>query len=285
MRPLLLRALRRLTGWRTNRGAALGALMLSVIAGSALFATWIAPYDWNDIGMAEPLSSPSLHHWFGTDGFGRDLLSRVMAGGRYSICIGMLTLVLGFSSGSLFGMLLGYAGGRIDGWGSRLIDVMLGVPALVIAVMVVSILGVGLFNVALAVAIAQLPHYARVVRSATRVVRGTPFIEAAVAIGTRPHRIVFAHLVPNIMPTLIVIATLNLGEAILATSTLSFLGLGAQPPTPEWGSMLSDGQEYMRYAPWGMLCPGLAIFMTVVSVNLLGNALHLHLGAGASRPR
>ena len=284
MTTLPANTLRRAVG-PTNPGAATGALVLLVMGSLALFATWLAPYDWNEIGVADPLMPPGLHHWFGTDSFGRDMFSRVIAGGRYSISIGVLTLVLGLCSGSLLGMLLGYAGGRIDDWGSRFIDVMLGVPALVIAVVVVSILGVGLFNVALAVAIAQLPHYARVVRSATLVIRGRLFIEAAVAIGMRPPGIVFTHILPNIAPTLVVVATLNLGEAILATSTLSFLGLGAQPPTPEWGSMLSDGQEYMRYAPWTMFWPGLAIFLTVVSVNLLGNSLNQKLGSGAPRRR
>lgn len=263
-------------------GATAGGAILLVICALALFASWLAPYDWNQIGTAPSLSAPSWQHWFGTDLFGRDLFSRVMAGGRYSIAIGFLTLALSLTAGSALGMVLGYSGGRIDAWGSRLIDVMLGIPALVIAVMVVSILGVGLFNVALAVAVAQLPHYARIVRGTTLTIRGKLFIEAAVAIGARPSGITLSHLLPNIAPTLIVVATLNLGEAILATSTLSFLGLGAQPPTPEWGAMLSDGQDYMRYAPWMMLFPGLAIFLTVISVNLLGNRLNQRLGA---RPR
>jgi ABC-type dipeptide/oligopeptide/nickel transport system permease subunit len=159
---------------------------------------------------------------------------------------------------------------------------MLGVPSLVVAVMVVSVMGVGLVNVAFAVAIAQLPHYARVVRAATLVFRGQLFIEASVAIGARPLNIVLNHILPNIIPTLIVISTLNLGEAILATSTLSFLGLGAQPPTPEWGAMLSDGQEYMRYAPWLMTFPGLAIFSTVLSVNLMGSFFSQRLSSRAT---
>jgi len=269
--------------WQCNPGAALAVMVLLGIVMAAIFAAWLTPHDWNAIGVTESLARPSMRHWFGADIFGRDLLSRVIAGGRYSISIGLLTLVLGLVSGSLLGMVLGYAGGRIDGWGSRFIDVMLGVPALVIAVMVVSIMGVGLFNVALAVAFAQLPHYARILRSATLVVRRRLFIEAAVAIGARSPSIILTHILPNIAPTLVVVATLNLGEAILATSTLSFLGLGAQPPTPEWGSMLSDGQEYMRYAPWMMFFPGLAIFLTVVCVNLIGNYLNQRLGGAGRR--
>ena len=259
--------------------AAVAGLILFAIFALAIFARWLAPYDWNAIGVAPSLAPPSLRHWLGADAFGRDLFSRVIAGGRYSIAIGLLTVGLALASGSLLGMTLGYAGGRIDDWGSRLIDVMLGIPSLVIAVLAVSILGVGLFNVALAVAIAQLPHYARVVRAATLAVRGKLFIEAAVAIGARGPAVVLTHILPNVAPTLIVVSTLNLGEAILATSTLSFLGLGAQPPTPEWGAMLSDGQAYMRYAPWIMAFPGLAIFLTVISVNLIGNFVNQRLGA------
>jgi ABC-type dipeptide/oligopeptide/nickel transport system permease subunit len=269
----------------SNMGVAVGSLILLAIGILAIFATWLAPYDWNEIGVAASLAPPSPHHLFGADIFGRDLFSRVIAGGRYSITIGFVTLALGLTAGSMLGMVLGYTGGRIDGLGSRFIDVMLGVPALVIAVMVVSIMGVGLFNVALAVAFAQLPHYARILRSATLVIRNRLFIEAAVAIGARPPSIILRHVLPNIAPTLVVVATLNLGEAILATSTLSFLGLGAQPPTPEWGSMLSDGQEYMRYAPWMMFFPGLAIFLTVISVNLIGNYLNLRLGVSGARRR
>jgi ABC-type dipeptide/oligopeptide/nickel transport system permease subunit len=254
-------------------GATIGGVMLAAILGLAVFSPWLAPYGWNDIGIAPSLSPPSLACWFGTDLYGRDIFSRVIAGGRYSIAIGLLTLVLSMTAGSLVGMILGYSGGRIDAWGSRAIDVLLGLPALVIAIMIVSVLGVGLVNVAIAVALAQTPHYARIIRSATIMLRRTLFIDAARAIGAGPLSITFRHLLPNVAPTLIVVATLNLGEAILATSTLSFLGLGAQPPTPEWGAMLADGQPFMRYAPGLMIFPGIAIFLTVIAVNLLGNRL------------
>lgn len=254
-------------------GATIGGAMLAIIFGMAAFAPWLAPFDWNAIGVAPSLSSPSAACWFGTDLYGRDIFSRVIAGGRYSIAIGMLTLALSMTAGSLIGMVLGYSGGRIDAWGSRAIDVLLGLPALVVAIMIVSVLGVGLVNVAIAVALAQAPHYARIIRSATIMLRRTLFIDAARAIGAGPLSITFRHLLPNVAPTLIVVATLNLGEAILATSTLSFLGLGAQPPTPEWGAMLADGQAYMRYAPGLMIFPGMAIFLTVIAVNLLGNRL------------
>jgi ABC-type dipeptide/oligopeptide/nickel transport system permease subunit len=272
-----------MSGLLAAPGARIGALMLAIIAGLALLSPWVAPHDPNAIGTAASLAPPSWSCWFGTDLYGRDLFARVIVGGRYSIAIGLLTLVLSMNAGSLIGLTLGYAGGRIDAWGSRAIDVMLGLPSLVVAIMIVSVLGVGLVNVAIAVALAQTPHYARIVRSATISLRSASFIEAARAMGAHPLRVILRHLLPNVAPTLIVIATLNLGEAILATSTLSFLGLGAQPPTAEWGAMLADGQAYMRFAPGLMIFPGAAIFLTVVSINLLGNRLAQILDPRASR--
>lgn len=254
-------------------GAAAGGVMLGLIVALAVLSPVIGPHDPDAIGVCPSLSGPSSTCWLGADLYGRDLLARVMAGGRYSIAIGLLTLTLSMTAGSMIGLVLGYAGGRIDAWGARALDILLGLPALVIAIMIVSLLGVGLVNVAIAVALAQTPHYARVIRSATITLRSALFIDAARAMGAHPVRIVLRHLLPNVMPTLIVIATLNLGDAILATSTLSFLGLGAQPPTAEWGAMLADGQAFMRFAPGLMMFPGLAIFLTVISINLLGNRL------------
>ena len=157
--------------------------------------------------------------------------------------------------------------------GSRAIDVLLGFPSVVMAILVVAVLGVGLVNVVIAVAIAQVPRFARVVRGAVLVTKEQLYVDAARAIGASGLQIMARHLLPNVMPTLIVLGTLNLGEAILSTATLSFLGLGAQPPTPEWGAMLNDGRDYMRYAPWMMFFPGLALFLAVMSVNLIGDRL------------
>jgi ABC-type dipeptide/oligopeptide/nickel transport system permease subunit len=180
---------------------------------------------------------------------------------------------LALLAGSAVGIVLGYLGGRIDAWGARFVDVLLGFPAIVLAIMVVSLLGVGLVNVVIAVAIAGVPRFARVVRGAVMVAKEQLFIEAARALGASDMRIMARHLLPNVVPTLVVLGTLDLGNAILSTATLSFLGLGAQPPTPEWGAMLNSGREYMRYAPWVMLFPGLALFLVVMSVNLVGDRL------------
>ncbi len=182
-------------------------------------------------------------------------------------------MTLSLLVGSFIGIVLGYVGGRVDEWGSRFIDVLLGFPQIVKAILVVSVLGVGLVNVVIAVAIAGVPRFARVVRGAVLVVKEQPFIEAARALGAGDLRIMLRHLLPNAVPTLVVLGTLDLGNAILTTATLSFLGLGAQPPTPEWGAMLNSGREYMRYAPWTMIFPGLALFLAVMAVNLLGDRL------------
>jgi peptide/nickel transport system permease protein len=256
-----------------NPGALIGTVLFSLLVLAAILAPVIAPYDWNETDVGMRLQGPSLEHLFGTDLHGRDLFSRVIAGGRYSISLGIATVLLSLFVGSVIGIVLGFVGGRIDVWGSRLIDVLLGFPAIVLAIMIVSVLGVGLVNVVVAVAIAGVPRFARVVRGAVLVVREQLYVEAARALGASDIRIMARHLLPNVVPTLVVLGTLDLGNAILSTATLSFLGLGAQPPTPEWGAMLSGGRDYMRYAPWMMIFPGLALFLVVMSVNLIGDRL------------
>lgn len=254
-------------------GAMIGTIVFCALVLAAIFAPLIAPYDWNDTDVGMRLAPPGAEHFFGVDLHGRDIFSRVIAGGRYSISLGIATVLLSLSVGSAIGIFLGFVGGRIDAWGCRFIDVLLGFPAIVLAIMIVSVLGVGLVNVVLAVAIAGVPRFARVVRGATMVVREQLYVEAARALGASDIRIMLRHLLPNVTPTLVVLGTLDLGNAILSTATLSFLGLGAQPPTPEWGAMLSSGREFMRYAPWMMIFPGLALFLIVMSVNLVGDRL------------
>jgi ABC-type dipeptide/oligopeptide/nickel transport system permease subunit len=254
-------------------GAAIAFFVLLTLVLTALFAPQIAPFDPTDTEAGPRLGPPDGTNWFGVDLHGRDIFSRIVWGGRYSLAVGLATISLALLAGSAIGLALGYSGGRIDAIGSRAIDVVLGFPSVVMAILVVVVLGVGLVNVVIAVAIAQVPRVARVVRGAVLAIKEQPFVEAARSLGAGPLRIMIWHLLPNVMPTLIVLGTLHLGEAILQTATLSFLGLGAQPPTPEWGSMLNAGRDYMRYAPWMMLAPGFALFLTVMSVNLLGDRL------------
>jgi ABC-type dipeptide/oligopeptide/nickel transport system permease subunit len=257
----------------SHPGALAGLIILLILLGAAIFAPSLAPFDPADNDAGPQLSAPDATYWFGVDLHGRDIFSRVLWGGRYSLAVGVATICLALVFGSGVGIFLGFIGGKIDALGSRAIDVLLGFPAVVLAILVVVVLGVGLINVAIAVALAQVPRFARVVRSDVLVVKQLPFIEAAHSLGAGSARIMLRHLLPNIVPTLVVLGTLNLGEAILQTATLSFLGLGAQPPTSEWGAMLNDGRDYMRYAPWMMLFPGLALFLASMSVNLIGDRL------------
>lgn len=254
-------------------GACIGTLVLAVIIAGALLAPWIAPYDPVETDLGSRLGAPSAEFFFGTDLHGRDIFSRVLWGARASLPVGVASLALGLSVGGLIGILIGFLGGRVDAWGARAIDVLLGFPSIVLAIMIVSVLGVGLGNVVIAVAVAEIPRFARVVRGAVLVAKQHLYVDSARAIGARPGRIMWVHILPEVMPTIIVLGTLNLGRAILETATLSFLGLGTQPPTPEWGSMLSGGREYIRYAPWMMLAPGLALFAAIISINLIGDRL------------
>lgn len=254
-------------------GSAAGIVVLFIVVAGALAAPSLAPYDWNATGTCRRLAPLSQAHWFGCDLFGRDVFSRVLFGGRYSIAMGVSTVAISLVFGGLSGMAIAYAGGRLGALGTRVVDIMLGFPPIILAILLVSVFGVGLTNAAFAAGIAGVPRFARVVRGATLALVTREFVEAAHALGANHVRIVLRHLLPNLAPTLIVLSTLELGSAVLFTATLSFLGLGAQPPAPEWGAMLNGGREYVRYAPWTMVFPGLALFMTVMAVNLIGDRL------------
>ncbi len=258
-------------------GAVAGAVVIAVILGLAVLAPYVAPYDWNANSQCRRLAPMSAEHWFGCDLFGRDIFSRVIYGARFSLAMGLSTVAISLLFGSLLGIVIGYGGGRIDRVGARVIDAMLCFPSIILAILIVAVLGVGLLNAALAVGISGIPRFARITRAATLSLATRDFVEAARSVGAGHGRIVLRHLLPNLAPILIVIATLDLGGAVLFTATLSFLGLGAQPPTPEWGAMLNAGREYVRYAPWTMIFPGLALFLTVMAVNLVGDRLSLML--------
>ncbi len=258
-------------------GAVAGTVVIAAILALAVFAPYLAPYDWNATSQCRRLAPLSAEHWFGCDLFGRDILSRVMYGARFSLAMGVSTVAISLVFGALLGIVIAYGGGRIDRIGARVIDSMLCFPPIILAILIVAVLGVGLLNAALAVGISGIPRFARITRAATLSLTARDFVEAARAVGSSHARIILRHLLPNLAPILIVIATLDLGGAVLFTATLSFLGLGAQPPTPEWGAMLNAGREYVRYAPWTMIFPGLALFLTVMAVNLVGDRLSLIL--------
>jgi peptide/nickel transport system permease protein len=250
-----------------------GAAILIVVIGSAVFASQIAPYSPIDQAFSDQLRSPSPAHWFGTDEFGRDIFSRVVYGARIALVIGTLADGIAVLLGVLLGVVAGYFGGRADAAIMRSVDVMLAFPYLLLAMIVVAILGPSLTNAMIAIGIVYTPQFARLVRGAVLAIREQEFVEAAGAVGAGAVRILGRHVLPNVLSPIIVLATLTVGFTIVETAGLSFLGLGATPPTPEWGSMLATGRSFMLTAPWIATFPGLAILVTVVGFNLVGDGL------------
>jgi peptide/nickel transport system permease protein len=256
-----------------NRGAAVGFVLVAALAAIALLAPWIAPFAPDQMGAGRRLTAPDGGHWFGTDEFGRDMFSRVVFGTRLTIQVGVIAVGISLTAGLLLGLVGGYAGGWLERILMRSVDVLFSFTETLIALAAVAVLGPSLTNAMIAVGIAAIPFYARVAYSVTLVERNRPYFQAAVAAGAGHLRLLFRHLLPNIIPPLIVVATLGVSAAVLAAAGLSFLGLGAQPPSPEWGSMLSAGRDYFTRAPWIMLYPGLAIMITVLAFNLLGDGI------------
>ena len=258
--------------WRSSN-LVVGTVIFVLVLLSAVLAPQISPYDPIDQDFASQLLPPSASHLLGTDEFGRDIFSRVVYGARVALRVGVLADMIATALGVLLGVLAGFFGGRLDALITRLIDVMLAFPYLLLAMIVVAILGPGLTNAMVAIAIVYTPQIARVVRGVVLSVKEQEFIEAARAMGTGAVRILDRHILPNIVSPIIVMATLTVGFMIVETAGLSFLGLGASPPTPEWGSMLATGRAFMLTSPWIATFPGLAILVTVVAFNLIGDGL------------
>ncbi|GKV69330.1 glutathione ABC transporter permease GsiD [Sporosarcina sp. NCCP-2716] len=239
----------------------------------AFIGPFITPYDITEPDYENVLSGPSAKHWAGTDAYGRDIFSRVLAGTQISLYVGLTSVLLGAIGGTFLGIVAGYYGKRIDSLIMRMCDVLLAFPGILLAIGIIAILGPGLGNVIIAVAIFSVPMFARIVRSSTLAVKSTLYIEATKSIGTRPKRIIWKHIFPGTVSSIIVYFTMRIGSAILTAASLSFLGLGAQPPSPEWGAMLSGGRDYLNIAPHVTIFPGIAIFVTVLAFNLLGDGL------------
>ena len=261
-----------------HRGAVAGLLVILLFFAAALLAPSLSPYDPLAQNLDRRLQRPSLAHPLGTDDFGRDILSRVMHGARISLTIGFISVGIAVGGGLVLGLVAGfYTTGRwgrlIDTVIMRTSDILLAFPAVLLAIAIVTAFGPGLRNAMLALAIIYLPRFIRLVRATTLVEKEQAYIEAGQALGISHRRLLCRHLVPNVMSPVIVQATLGLAEAIIEAAALSFLGLGATPPTPEWGAMLSEGRSYLRLAPWVTFFPGMAIFLIVVSFNLLGDGL------------
>ena len=223
--------------------------------------------------LSQRLQAPSAAHWLGTDEFGRDIFARLVHGTRVSLQVGIIAVGISIVIGGILGAIAGYYGGKLDNIIMRIMDIFLAVPSILLAIAIVSALGPSILNLMLAISISSVPSYARIVRASVLSIRDQEFIEAAKAIGASNTRIIFRHIIPNSLAPVIVQATLGVASAILSTAGLSFIGLGIQPPAPEWGSMLSGGRQYLRYAWWVTTFPGVAIMITILSLNLLGDGL------------
>ena len=259
--------------FRASYHAIAGATILGLIVLMALAAPVIAPQDPLAMSVPDQFQPPSRAHWFGTDEFGRDILSRVIYGARISLRVGLLATLLAVGVGMLVGLISGYFGGWVDGVSQRIIDVMLAFPGLLLALAIVAILGPGLQNVLIALGIGGIPYYARLMRGQVLSIQSGEYVDAARVVGAGDARIMLRHIFPNTLSPLIIVASLDLGFNILSAAALSFIGLGAQPPTPEWGAMLSSGRDFMRDQWWIATFPGLAIVVTVLAFNLLGDGL------------
>jgi peptide/nickel transport system permease protein len=264
------RALRRLAH-RKGAMVALGVILILVVL--AILAPSISPFDPARQSWSAVRKAPSALNWFGTDEVGRDILTRILYGARASLSAGVISVAIAIAVGVPVGLLAGYAGGIIDGVISRFTDAMLACPFLILAIALAAFLGPSLGNAMIAIGITATPIFVRLTRGQVLSVKSEDYVEAARAIGNPHWRIAFRHILPNVLPALLVQATLTIATAIIAEASLSFLGLGQQPPAPSWGSMLNSAQRFLSTAPWMAVFPGLAIFLTVLSFNLLGDGL------------
>lgn len=249
-------------------------LLLAVgIVGVAVFAPWIATKDPYHVVMTDSLKKPGGDYIWGTDRLGRDLFSRVVYGTRSSLVMALCLIVVIFLIGTILGVAAGFFGGIVDQIIMRLADMMMAFPGLVLAIAIAGILGAGLVNAVVAIAAVSWPKYARLARSLVLKIKNSAYVEAAVLTGARNGKLLFRYVIPNMITTMIITATTDIGAMMLEMAGLSFLGFGAQPPTPEWGLMLNEGRTYISMAPWLMIYPGLAIVLTVVVFNMLGDSI------------
>jgi peptide/nickel transport system permease protein len=264
------RAWRRL---RRRRGALLGLAVVLLFVAMAVLAPWLSPYDPIETSWSAIRKAPSAAHWFGTDDIGRDVLSRVVWGTRASLLAGVVSVSISLLLGVPIGLAAGFIGGFVDALISRITDAFLACPFLILAIAMAAFLGPSLTNAMIAIGVSATPVFVRLTRGQVQGVKVEDYIEAARALGNPPLRIAWRHVLPNVLPPVIVQATLAIAAAIIAEASLSFLGLGQQPPAPSWGSMLNTAKNYVDNAPWMAIWPGLAIFLLVLSFNLLGDGL------------
>lgn len=258
---------------RKNHRAMIGLSIIIIVFLLAIFAPLISPYRPSKMNLRNKLEAPSAEHWLGTDKLGRDVLSRIIYGSRISILVGLVAVGISGTIGIILGAIAGYFGGWVDAIIMRIVDILLAFPSILLAISLVAVLGASLFNVILAIALVSWVSYARIVRGEFLRLKEQEFVEGARAIGASDLKIIFRHVLPNSMAPVIVMATLGLAGAIISESSLSFLGLGVQPPTPSWGGMLSEGRSVIRQAWWVPTFPGIAILLTVLAFNLFGDGL------------
>lgn len=268
---------------RRNPLTLLGLFLLLLILLLSIFAPLISPYEPTKINIPERFAPPSADHWFGTDEVGRDIFTRILYGARLSLGVGVAVVVGAGVIGTIIGAVSGYFGGRIDQLIMRLMDIILAFPALVLAMAIAATLGPNLQNAMLAIAIIKIPVYVRLARAETLALREKLFVKAAVTFGIPSWRIIVRHIIPNALSPVIIQVTLDIGDAILLVATLGFLGLGAQPPTPEWGAMISIGWKYLLDYWWYPTFPGLALFLASCGFNLIGDGIRDILDPKANR--
>ena len=256
-----------------NRSAVIGGSVLLAVIAAALLAPLISPYDPIKASQRTSLEAPSLAHPMGTDRFGRDVLSRVLWGGRLTLPVGFVSVFIGALAGVALGLVAGYYAGPLDAVIMRFVDLLQAFPGILLALAIVAVLGGSLVNLMIAVGISSIPSYVRITRGTVLSVKELEFIVAARALGIRDGAVMLGHILPNVLAPLIVLATLGVASAIITSSALSFLGLGIRPPAPEWGNLLAEGREFLQYAWWVAFFPGLAIMLTVLAINLLGDGL------------
>jgi peptide/nickel transport system permease protein len=256
-----------------NSSAAIGFVVAVFLVVMAIFAPLIAPYPYAKQDLAHTRAAPSAQHIFGTDELGRDVFSRIVWGSRFSLTIGVLAVLIGTAVGMLFGAIAGYFGGVVDDIIMRLMDVLQSIPGILLVITISVVLGPGLFNTLLALSVGGIPMSCRLTRAAVLGVRHQEYLEAATSINASTTRIILRHVLPNSFAPVLVSSTMSIGNVIMMAAMLSFIGLGVQPPTPEWGSMISGGRSLIRTCPWMVTFPGIFIMLTVLALNMFGDGL------------